>query len=416
VGLLYAELGDYVKALEYYQRARAIVDEHGFRDVLVSVAGNIGNVHKEFGDLDTALINYKLARDLAEELGARSRVAKYTGNIGLVYFESGEYAKALEQHRLAYAICEEVGDRLQGAFEILGAGNSLRELGDYAGAMEHMQRALSLAGEIGATRCAAFCTEQIGGLYYLKEYDGFDVSRCEENLLRSADLSIEASLKPQLRRVYWALAEFYSEQGRLNEALEYQTKYYQLNEELFNLEAHKKVQQVEHQRQIAELEKQRAIEQAEAKAATEIERMKAEQVEKELGNTTLQLLAQTELLRDLRNDLLKIARKIPPSEPAARELRDRIKYLPCESVDWEKFDRQFKAVHPDFIRTLTERAPELTATELRICTMLRMNLKSHEIAGIFCITEAGVEFHRKNIRRKLKLEREEKLPLVLGAM
>src|SRR5207302_3044889 len=126
--------------------------------------------------------------------------------------------------------------------------------------------------------------------------------------------------------------------------------------------------------------------------------------------------AQTELLSDLRNDLLKIARKIPATEPGVRELRERIKKLPCESVDWEKFDRQFKTVHPEFIRKLTERASDLTVTEVRICTMLRMNLKSHEMAQIFCITEAGVEFHRKNIRKKLRLEREEKLPLVLGAM
>jgi DNA-binding CsgD family transcriptional regulator len=144
--------------------------------------------------------------------------------------------------------------------------------------------------------------------------------------------------------------------------------------------------------------------------------MKTEQVEKELGNTTLQLLAQTELLRDLRDDLLKIARKIPPSEPIARELRERVKRLPCESVDWEEFDTQFKAAHPDFIRGLTERAPDMTVTEVRICTMLRMNLRSHEIASLFCITEEGVNFHRTNIRRKLKLKREEKLPLVLGAM
>jgi len=148
----------------------------------------------------------------------------------------------------------------------------------------------------------------------------------------------------------------------------------------------------------------------------EIQRMKAAQTEKELSNTTLQLLAQTELLRDLRSDLQKIIRKIPPTEPTARELRERIKRLPCDAVDWKKFDAQFAAVHPEFIRNLTQHAPDLTATEVRICTMLRMNLKSHEIAGIFCITEAGVEFHRKNIRRKLGLTKEEKLPIVLGGM
>ena len=138
--------------------------------------------------------------------------------------------------------------------------------------------------------------------------------------------------------------------------------------------------------------------------------------ERELSNATLQLLAQTELLAELRNDLLAIARKIPPTEPAARELRERVKRLPCESVDWERFDRQFREVHPDFVRALTARAPDLTPTEVRICSMLRMNLKSHEIAQIFCTTDRGVEFHRLNIRKKLKLQREEKLPIVLGAM
>jgi DNA-binding CsgD family transcriptional regulator len=144
--------------------------------------------------------------------------------------------------------------------------------------------------------------------------------------------------------------------------------------------------------------------------------MKARRIQKEFGNTTLQLLAQTELLRDLRSDLLKMIRRIPPSEPVARELRERVKNLPCDAVDWKKFDTQFERAHPEFICKLTERAPDLTVTEVRICTMLRMNLKSHEMAQIFCITEVGVEFHRKNIRRKLKLEREERLPLVLGAM
>jgi DNA-binding CsgD family transcriptional regulator len=46
----------------------------------------------------------------------------------------------------------------------------------------------------------------------------------------------------------------------------------------------------------------------------------------------------------------------------------------------------------------------------------RSGRKSHEIASLFCITEQGVEFHRRNIRRKLKLKKEEKLPIVLGAM
>jgi hypothetical protein len=42
--------------------------------------------------------------------------------------------------------------------------------------------------------------------------------------------------------------------------------------------------------------------------------------------------------------------------------------------------------------------------------------RGRDQAQIFCIGESGVEFHRKHIRRKLKLGREERLPIVLGAM
>jgi DNA-binding CsgD family transcriptional regulator len=242
-------------------------------------------------------------------------------------------------------------------------------------------------------------------------------------LLRAIDIASDCNAKPPLKQCYQWLAELCQRQGEWERAHGYTTRYYDLDRELQSIEAHKQIQRFEHSRQLSELEKRRALEQAEAEmraqnleAEKEIQRLKAEQIERELGNTTLQLLAQTELLSDLRTDLLKITRKIPPTEPVARELRDRIKRLPCESVDWDRFDRQFKAVHPDFIKKLTERAPELTATEVRICTMLRMNLRTQDIAQIFCISEGGVEFHRKNIRRKLKLGHEEKLPLVLGAM
>ena len=149
---------------------------------------------------------------------------------------------------------------------------------------------------------------------------------------------------------------------------------------------------------------------------SELLRISMEQKERELSNSTLQLLAQTELLSDLRGDLLQIARKIPQAEPAARELRERVKNLPCQSIDWEKFDVQFKAAHPEFVKTLLERFPELTPMETRVCTLLQLNLKSHEIAKMFCLEERSIETHRFNIRKKLKLETKQSLSNFLNAL
>ncbi len=145
-------------------------------------------------------------------------------------------------------------------------------------------------------------------------------------------------------------------------------------------------------------------------------RAKSEQLERELMNSTLQLVAQTELLSELRDGLLQFIHKFPLPDGAAKELRERLKTLPCKAVDWEKFDTQFKSAHPEFMKTLLEKYPELTATEMRICSLVRMNLKSEDIARLLCLTDRTIESHRYNIRRKLNLKKEESLPLVLAKL
>jgi DNA-binding CsgD family transcriptional regulator len=295
-------------------------------------------------------------------------------------------------------------------------GVTYHALGDFEKALEHLEPALALGEKLGMAETVSDVTGRLAKVFAEPAFARHEPARAEELFLRSIELAAPAGFLIILDRAHQGLAALYQREGRWEQSHHYLTLHLDTMNAVLKAEVHKKAQQIEHQRQVAEMEKRHTREQAEANAAAEIQRIKAEQTERELGNTTLQLLAQTELLRDLRTDLLKIARRLPASESAARDLRDRVKRLPCDSVNWERFDAQFKAVHPDFIRTLIERAPDLTPTEVRICTMLRMSLKSHEIASIFCVTERGVEFHRANIRRKLKLSKEEKLPLVLGTM
>jgi DNA-binding CsgD family transcriptional regulator len=100
---------------------------------------------------------------------------------------------------------------------------------------------------------------------------------------------------------------------------------------------------------------------------------------------------------------------------AEEVLRENIN-LPCQSVDWVKFDTQFAAAHPQFTQKLIATYPDLSPTEIRVCSLLRMNLKSEEIASLFCLSPRSVEFHRYNIRKKLGLKKEQNLPLFLAAI
>jgi tetratricopeptide (TPR) repeat protein/DNA-binding CsgD family transcriptional regulator len=416
VGQVYCDIGDYAKALEYFLSALALSEELDDDRGVTTCLSNLGNVYRDIGDYAKALEYLRLAHSLSERLGIRQAIAADTGNIGSVYHDLGQYSQALEYMQLARTAYEQLGDK-KGVAGVTGnIGIVYRDMGNYDDAMEYHQMSLRLAVEIGDRTMIALVTGNIGHLIAIEVFDGYNPSYAQKLLQRAIDLTIEIGNKSLLLDPYRWLAGLYQQQGKWEQAYQYLSYYHEVKEDVQGHKVHKQAQQIEHLKQIAAMEKQRVIEQSKAKAIQEVQRMKAEQVEKELGNTTLQLLAQTELLRELRSDLQKIARKIPPSEPVARELRDRIKNLPCDAVDWKKFDAQFAIAHPEFVRNLTARAPDLTVTEVRVCTMVRMNLKSHEIASLFCITDAGVEFHRRNIRRKLQLKKVEKLPLVLGAM
>jgi tetratricopeptide (TPR) repeat protein/DNA-binding CsgD family transcriptional regulator len=412
IGSVYARLGEYARGLEYLQSALALHQQLGDLRNTARLTGHIGHIHNYLGDYDLALEQARASLELFRSLDDTAGMAGIRIGMGRAYDERGEHREAVEQFQSAVEMFEQIGARADAAMARANLGNSYTSLGEYGRALEELQSARVIYERIGSRGGIAQATGYLGVLYATAEFDGYDSARAEELILQGIALATEVGMKELANEFHQSIARLYEQQGKWKESNHHLRRYYQLREELQDLEAHRKAQQFEHQKQIAEIEKQHAVEHAEM----EMQRMKAEQLERELGNTTLHLLAQTELLADLRADLLKIARKIPPTEPGARELRERVKNLPCQSVDWEKFDRQFQSVHPEFIRRLTERAPDMTTTEVRICTMLRMNLKSHEMAKIFCISEGGVEFHRTNIRRKLKLTKEEKLPIVLGAM
>lgn len=68
------------------------------------------------------------------------------------------------------------------------------------------------------------------------------------------------------------------------------------------------------------------------------------------------------------------------------------------------FETQFRDVHADFYERIDNKHPDLTPTEKKICTFLKMNLNTKEIAVLLLSTPASVEVTRAKIRKKLRLD------------
>jgi DNA-binding CsgD family transcriptional regulator len=90
-------------------------------------------------------------------------------------------------------------------------------------------------------------------------------------------------------------------------------------------------------------------------------------------------------------------------------LRGNMKKLISEiEVELRKQDseKDFKVVGSEFITILTQKYPELSLNEIRICTYIRLGYSTKEIADFICIEVESVSKARNRLRKKLNIDRK----------
>ncbi|HAT62067.1 MAG TPA: two component regulator propeller, partial [Prevotella sp.] len=70
---------------------------------------------------------------------------------------------------------------------------------------------------------------------------------------------------------------------------------------------------------------------------------------------------------------------------------------------WDMYQKNFDLIHKNFFRNLRKINPELTATDLKFCALLRLNRSTKEIALFTGLTTRGVEGARYRLRKKLDI-------------
>ncbi|GAB3925040.1 hypothetical protein GCM10028804_26220 [Larkinella terrae] len=134
---------------------------------------------------------------------------------------------------------------------------------------------------------------------------------------------------------------------------------------------------------------------------------------RELTTQTLNLLQKNTLMEEVReliNEILQATAGLP--QTALMNYNRLIRLIDHSfSLDkeWEDFKLYFEQVHQHFFVRLKENCPDLTAGELRLCALVRLNLSLRESATILGISPDSVKTARYRIRKKLNLPEAENL-------
>lgn len=83
---------------------------------------------------------------------------------------------------------------------------------------------------------------------------------------------------------------------------------------------------------------------------------------------------------------------------------------------WKEFEVHFNETNPGFYASLTNKYPELSQNEIRLCAFLKLNLNTKEIAMITQRSSKSIEVMRSRIRQKMNLQRDNNLFLFLSQL
>jgi len=170
MAVVYSDLSEWQKAIDYYEQALAAVQNlKEFKPQDISKKGvllnNLGYTYSLLGDLDRATEHYQEALGLFEGINERRTQATALTNIGNAESLQGNYTQALNAYNHALVIQRELNERKGEAYTLLYKGSLLAATGKPQDALNDYLPALDIFREQTDPRGQAALLDKIGEAY-----------------------------------------------------------------------------------------------------------------------------------------------------------------------------------------------------------------------------------------------------------
>ncbi|GHN01096.1 hypothetical protein WSM22_25850 [Cytophagales bacterium WSM2-2] len=87
-----------------------------------------------------------------------------------------------------------------------------------------------------------------------------------------------------------------------------------------------------------------------------------------------------------------------------------------QDKDWDDFRQIFEQVHQDFFQRLQRNSQDLTPSDLRLASLIRLNIPSKDIAVVLGISPDSLRIARYRLRKKLGMTQGDSLSHFIGSL
>lgn len=466
VGVAHWAQGNLTSALQFlnnsHESYRKLNNQRGLADTWL----NIGMVYADLKEYKKAQYHYEQAINEFTALGLKGRIATTFTKIGTMLVEQKKNKEALKY--LTDALKMHTDSKF--TYGMAEAHNKLGILYLYKNEIEqayyHIKKSKDLGSKVSDIDGLTNNLIIHGKILRLSG----KLEEANNEINKGLKLAKENNLKKYELFAYEELKELKKQQSKPGEAYFFYDKYIMLRDSLFNLEKSKQIAYLEFENEIEKrdkallsfrqqekkddiiqlililsiiliiiggsyiyiISKQRTrknaqlsiktkelLESAHALTQKELENSELKQKElkqqldfknKELSSYTLNFIKKNEIVQNIQRTIEQI--KKSPSVEKSKLIADLNKIVRKNisiDKDWEDFSRFFEDAHQGFYTQLKSKHPELSSNDLKICSLIRLNLNIKEMAGILGISPDSARTARYRLRKKLKLTSEQEI-------
>ena len=464
--IYYVVLSNYEKALNYYLKALNFYERAQNKKGIASALSGLGITYTHEKKFNQALETLDRSLAIYEELNEQREIPKIHVNIANAYKEMNDHAKAL-------AYLNKATDEFTASQNSRGKAHALYKLAEihrieknYDLAINNLNEALALNTNTDHQNSIVECLAELGFTYL----DMNQPLKAEPYFQRVVSIAGDIHKNESLSTAYEKLALISEIKGDYKNAYRYLANHKLYYDSIFSAEKQKQIEEMQtrfdtekkeqeivvlkqekalnhiylfiaaglilsitvisllifnrqklkilSERQLAETENQlneerKTLLEAELKNKELSEQQLHTQLEyknKELASYTLNLIQKNEILHNLKESVDEI-RNTPEAQIKQKlnSLASIVNYSFHLDREWENFKMHFEQVHQNFFKRLLELYPDLSANDLKLCSLIKLNLDNRGIAAILNISQESAKVARHRLRKKLDLPADQTL-------
>jgi len=381
IGKMFEKRLNYDSALFYQKQALQLAQRAGDKDILARTYEHLGSIMEDNARYDSAWIFYSQAHDLFEASFNEVALAEVINNLGDVLRKTGKVRQSMELTRSALHKAEETNDKYQQNSAMRDLSKCYNLLGKNDSAYLYLERSRDLMQEIYTVETSR--QTAVLQSYYDAEKRNTEIEKLQAQ--RKQGILLIVAVVAILLLVSLLTFLYFSRQ---------------------NLK-------IQAERELAlQREKgyatQKSLMEAELRNTHLLEENLKQQLEvksNELSSQLLHLIQKNELLEEIKSGLATIIKN------DKRDQRKELKTL-FNSINqnfnrdhyWDEFRGIFDQVHGSFFKRISEAGVDLSPTEMRLLSLIKMNISSQDTATLLGITTDSLRVTRYRLKKKLGLD------------